>query len=1154
MGKYLDKWARISGFGNGQDLGAELREAGARPAEDVNPHGLPPEYLAEMRRRMAAFEPTLIGGEAGQAAMRLAMLKDVLPPGATPALGGNETKTASLYDMAKQAQSLELGQSSGSTLYHNMKPYQPELEDPSRQMMPTSRTLWNRYARLFYKVDAVIPTVIDMLSDLAFSEFTLSGEGVEGSIKNLMEAAVDESGVFEKLPAMSREFLMLGEAPVHLYFDDAKGHWTYCTIHDPDHIEVIHTPFIPMEPVAEWRPDPVMRRVLTMQHPMLRAVRESLPQEFVGRILSGKNITLSPGNFTFLARKLHDYELRGTSILSRLWRILMFEDCYVAGTPVALADGTTRPIEDVVAGDAVLDRHGRRAVVEAAVQKESGGTLRRIKLRGGTSFTVTPTHKFPVWAYPRVCQCGCGEPVKDGSSYVGLHVSRWGALPEWTSYGEGSGERWDMRRVPKSYNPVQKLEAGDLRVGDYLMVPRTFDVEDTDVSESYARLLGYYVAEGSVRPLSGGKIGLQFSFHERERDTWAADCCSILAEHGVRASIVSGGAGRHAISVTTTQHAGDEFCREIVRLGGRYSAKKVLAAAVMKWPVRLKRAFMTGYLRGDGSVLTRAQPTCSVTVSCATVSENLADQLWLLFAQIGWPCSRRLTRPSTKDGRNRLPRHDFAVKGRWADDLISVVWGTRPARSADANPTSAFWIDDDWVYYPIKSIEDIASDQPVYGLTVSGDHSYVAAGVATYNSLFNAAIATARRRAAPLKVVRIGSQDGSFMPPPEYGEKLIRMIAQTEMDPMSWIAVLNAVQFELVGVQEQVMSINAHYDLIERVKLSALGVSKALINGEANYSASAAGLTILMQRLQQIRTYFMKKWLIPKFFRVMAEVNEWYQPTAAEVSHNVRVKRSKSEAQGRLIVPNIEWSKALDSKVDADRAGVIQQLENSGLIFSKRTKFATMGIDRDDEWKQIKQEVAEAKSLAGDDMDLLGRLGYAPGSAAAPADGGMGGGGGAPAMLPPMAPGSFGDFGPEQTPPGQEPVAPGPAPAAGLGIDATDSAEAADLAAAGWEASAVSAGKRLLQTFDPADAIDSDPWSQVLKSQAVLSALETGDPEHAWRAIERWLVDRAYPADVIVSLGQKLVPGARIEHEARQILKALEEDGGLDTLYSGTLK
>lgn len=1120
-------------FGDGQDLGAELRRLGAQPAPDPTPHGMRIQDLAEMRRNMAAFEPN-IAGPGAQAVAKAKLIAEVLPRG------------ASSYPKTAQT-TLNTDGGSATTMYHNMRPYQPELEDPSRQMMPQARTQWNKYARLFYKCDAVIPTVVDMLAELSFGEFTLSGDGVEGDIKKDMEASLDACRVQQRLPDMAREYFMLGEAGVHNYFDEEKGYWSYIAIHNPDQLEVIQTPFLPMEPVVEFRPDPTLREILLSQHPMLRELRESLPPEMVAAVIGGRNITLAPNNFTFLARKLHPYEMRGTSILSRLWRILMFEDCYTAGTPVSLADGTTRPIEEICAGDRVLDRHGHEAVVEAAVEKESGGTLRRIALRGGSSFTVTPTHKFPVWAYPRVCQCGCGEPVERGSSFKGLHVSRWDTPVEWRSYGQrGSNERWDTRRLPSTYEPRQKLEAKDIRVGDYLMVPRTFDATVPEESESFARLLGYYVAEGSVRTLSNERIGLQFSLHERERDTWATDIVGILAEHGVHATVVGGGKNRKAVQVTTTRHDGDAFCRKIVALGGRYSAKKRLAASVMTWPVSLKRAFLTGYMRGDGSVSERAEPTRSVTASCATVSADLADQLWLLFAQVGWPCARRVSHPHGKDGRARLPRHDFSVKGHWADDLIRTVYGRTPVRNAESNAKSMIWMDDDYVYYQIKSIEDIASDAPVYGLTVSGDHSYIASGLATYNSLFNAAIATARRRSSPLKVAKIGND--TFMPPPEYGDKVLRMITQSEMDVHSWLVMLNCVQFELVGVQEQVMSINAHYDLIERVKLSALGVSRALINGEANYSASAAGLTIFMQRLQAIRTMFVREWLIPKFFDVLAEAREWVKPTEAEVAHGVRVKRSHQEKldRGMYIKPNIEWAKSLDSKVDADRANILAQLEQSGIVkFSSRTKYAAVGLDRDIEWRQIKQEAAEARKVAGDDPMVLDRLGY---GAPAPEDGGMGGGGGggAPATLPPLPPGSLGEFGPPA-----DQAQPPPEQAAGVGVSATEDAEASDLAAAGWEADAISAGKRLLKTFDPADAQDTAPWDQVLDSPAVRAAVATGDARHAWNAIEAWLIGRAYPADVIISLEKALTSRtasslSKIELEALAAIEAIEAEIGQD--------
>ena len=65
--------------------------------------------------------------------------------------------------------------------------------------------------------------------------------------------------------------------------------------------------------------------------------------------------------------------------------------CFVAGTRVAMADGTSRPIERVAVGDRVLGRDGVNRVV--AVERPRLGTRRLYALNGGPFF-VTAEHPF----------------------------------------------------------------------------------------------------------------------------------------------------------------------------------------------------------------------------------------------------------------------------------------------------------------------------------------------------------------------------------------------------------------------------------------------------------------------------------------------------------------------------------------------------------------------------------------------------------------------------------------------------------------------------------------------------------------------------------------------------------------------------------------
>ncbi len=72
------------------------------------------------------------------------------------------------------------------------------------------------------------------------------------------------------------------------------------------------------------------------------------------------------------------------------------DQCLAAGTPVTLADGTIRPIEDVRPGDRVLSCHGtgdfRAATVTRTHSRPAKGDLLEIRTRSGRVLTSTPEH------------------------------------------------------------------------------------------------------------------------------------------------------------------------------------------------------------------------------------------------------------------------------------------------------------------------------------------------------------------------------------------------------------------------------------------------------------------------------------------------------------------------------------------------------------------------------------------------------------------------------------------------------------------------------------------------------------------------------------------------------------------------------------------
>jgi intein/homing endonuclease len=892
-------------------------------------------------------------------------------------------------------------------------PYQPEFASPERVQWPIDRLQQNRYWRLFYKTDPVISTCVDMFSEIIGTEFTMSGEGVEKEVKNTYEYMIEKTQIMALFPYFIREFLVMGEVIPHLVFDKKKGIWTSLIFHNPDQIKVISSPFIGLDPILEYTPDETLRAMARSTNPMIQEYMNKLPAEVSDAILSGSNLPLNTSlNVSFLARKTHPYDTRGTSIFTRLYRILMYEDavanasiatarrhagplkiaklgdkqlewvpeasyqdkiiqlltvaeqdphsflilpwfvnfeafgttdkmmnigrewdvierikltalgvsqgflhgeCFAKGTKILMADYLNKSIQNVKEGDYVLDRNGASQKVLKSWKSETPERLVKIDLWGGKSLLVTENHKFPVWAWQRTCGCGCDKKMAPDQMFAQGHflkVTKGNTLkkPEFISIQaaeEGNNKR---KIILKTYNPYQKLEAKDICRRDFLLVPRKFDEIVPKVSLDYARLLGFYVAEGCyIDPNKASKYNsIQWTFNKKEKNTYAEEVMTAARNLGMKFYLTIDDLN-NTCQVNAVRKGYQLFYEWLLSNGGRYSHEKQFSSEVMRWPLIYKEELIRALFKGDGCRSTSLRLDKQnnkiypdFVVQYGTVSEVLADQIGTLLAHLGIYASLYFT-PLEKLGKaHKHDVYNISCYGTQARKVAKLVWGddVKPAK----NSRNKYWVDENYIYVPVRKVSIIPNVEriPVYNLTVDEDHSYIAEGVATYNS---------------------------------------------------------------------------------------------------TYASMKGNMQTLLMRLAGLRSMFESAWWKPKFFRPIAEMNEFVKPTKAEVSHKLKFRRSKRELieDDRYIIPTLQWKRSLDPRIDAELLDAYEQvIGRLKFPISKTTVYSAAGLDIEEEQRNManekKNEVELAKEMGVTTETLTGEEPAAAGGGAGMPAGGEAGG------------------------------------------------------------------------------------------------------------------------------------------------------------------
>lgn len=387
------------------------------------------------------FEPKFIpsSGSSGDY-QRKEVAKSVLPAGASLDVGGGGSrKTASSLNTPVYSGSLSGAPGAGfsSTMFSAQRPYMPMMEDPSRMQIPQQRAQWNAYMRMFHRLDPMFGTAIDMYSEMSGGEFDLIFDDESAEIKQQLEYMVDDVHLLDAYKQLIQEFMVLGEAVPHNYFNDETGLWSYITFHNPDYIDVIDVPFVHSEPIIQFVPSEELRMILSETSPESQEMRDRLPQEFVQKILARQKIRLSPLNCTFLARKMSPYDLRGTSIGARLWRTWMVEDAVYAAT-IATFRRAAAPLKVAKLGDpqsgTIPSPEREQKLMELVKQAEldpqswiTWDFMINFELWGNTDRAITINKEYDVIEKMKLSALGLSKSFMSGevsysSSKSGLQV------------------------------------------------------------------------------------------------------------------------------------------------------------------------------------------------------------------------------------------------------------------------------------------------------------------------------------------------------------------------------------------------------------------------------------------------------------------------------------------------------------------------------------------------------------------------------------------------------------------------------------------------------------------------------------------------------------------------------------------------------------
>ena len=268
-------------------------------------------------------------------------------------------------------------------------------------------------------------------------------------------------------------------------------------------------------------------------------------------------------------------------------------DCFSGDVPVLMKDGTYKPIKDITVGDEIYTHRGRVKRVTNTMYRNvrSNESTYKIKVSGFPGeMIVTENHPFYTLRGNDYCLCGCNEKIWE-SSYSNQCSSPTLVLSR--KYVRGHHLRYKVKN-DNSCGSFEWVQIKDLRDHEWFLTPWLEEEKNEFDDTNFARLIGYYIAEGCIHNERGTEVRLTFNINEW--DTLGNDVVKICNKLGYKTRLYKHKT-RKCFDVRIQNKSFREFCKYNVGMG---SFNKRISYYIMSWNNECLKNVFIGATLGDG--------------------------------------------------------------------------------------------------------------------------------------------------------------------------------------------------------------------------------------------------------------------------------------------------------------------------------------------------------------------------------------------------------------------------------------------------------------------------------------------------------------------------------------------------------------------------
>ncbi len=452
--------------------------------------------------------------------------------------------------------------------------------------------------------------------------------------------------------------------------------------------------------------------------------------------------------------------------------------CFGPEALITMANGSVRPIAQVMPGDFVVTHKGHIREVLTVYRRPYAGPMVHMRINGAPgTLRVTPNHPFYALHFAASgaqrrkaggkfskakhnhgldwVEAGRIEsqdvlfmPLREARNHhvtydLGFNVPRYRVDGDWLvgPMPRGNQNAENRSTIADRFGTTERIvastalgqrhvqDASQATAAEYLQeancerpAPVHRVRRAVELDGSLMRLIGYYVAGGDC----GGNADnrqLRFAFHEDETE-YHADVKRLVAQvFGYSGTTALHSRRGKGVMVLVRSHALARFFSELVPGG---APERYLPQEVMEQAPELLRELVVGAFRGDGTLRDRGR------VAYKTTSPSLASQIAEVLMRLGYTPSVQRSEPARPGWHaTYVVRMSGAQAGRFFSEFPELQG--KAVQAPLAMRQQGMWQGEGGSYATVKEVKVVDESLYVYNLEVEEDESYIANRVAVHN-------------------------------------------------------------------------------------------------------------------------------------------------------------------------------------------------------------------------------------------------------------------------------------------------------------------------------------------------------------------------------------------------------------------------------------